>query len=512
MSDLKDNLGYLGNVFQQKLLWQLLTNQKFGENVIPYLDSKYFDDGYFKRLIILIKNYLEKNRKVPSIKNSSIHEVINEINIDETERETLLAVIKKIETWESDVLRGAIPFDGNIVQEKIYEFIKQQEFKSLGTYIVERVKDGKIDDSFNSDVDEKIKLINKVGIRDERGIDPFTNIDSNLDDDYREVIPTGISKIDELMGGGLGKKELGLILAAPGTGKSTILTKIANTAINHKKNVLQIIFEDTYKEIIRKHYSIWSEVPLSDFKDSKELIKKKVLQVQTNPNLGKLVLVRFPEEGVTIPSIKRWIIEFQIETGIIFDEIVLDYIDCVESDRRMKDKLDEEMRVIKSMIVLLDELDIPGWSAVQSNRSGAVSEFINSSQIAGNFKRTHKVHFFMSISKTPEQRRHGRANVQILKSRFASDGQQFEDIIFDNNKMSIIITDKPQKNYQGGTGHTFTQEIKPDDFSINIDLLKQLDEFSDVTIVENKKIESEIIENLNDEEEYDPLKEALANI
>lgn len=47
----------------------------------------------------------------------------------------------------------------------------------------------------------------------------------------------------------------------------------------------------------------------------------------------------------------------------------------------------------------------------------------------------------MSVAKTQEQKRAGLANIQILKARFAGDGQQFEDAIFDNDSMRIEIRD-----------------------------------------------------------------------
>jgi hypothetical protein len=443
-SDIKDNVGYLGNTFQLKTLWQVLTDVKFAENTLPYLESSYFDDGHFKRIVTLLRDYFDRHARPASIKNGSAEEIINEVKLDDVEKDVLKQIVGKISAWELGVIKGEIPHDGEIIQKKIYKFIKQQKYKNLGDYIQTRVKEGKTDDDFITDIEEEIKKISVIGDTGDEGIDLFRNIDDVLADDYRETIPTGISKIDHLMNGGLGKGEMGLILAGPGTGKSTILTKIANTAINHGKNVLQIIFEDTYKDIIRKHYCVWSGVPLPEITDRKEFVREKVLDKQADLK-GRLVLIKFPEEGITVPFIERWIADYTKRTGIKFDLIVLDYIDCVESHKKHKEKLDDELKVIKSFIGLLDRLEVPGWSAVQSNREGATAQFIQSSQISGNFKKTHKVHFMMSIAKNPTQKAFGRANVQILKSRIGDDGLSYEDVMFDNKRMFIDIADKPFK-------------------------------------------------------------------
>lgn len=442
--DVKDNVGYLGNTYQLKAFWQILTDASFGETTLPYLESSYFDDGYFRRLISILKDYNEKNARVPSIKNGSVYEIINEVKLEETEKEVLTKITDKIVAWQDGVVKGEIPFDGDVIQQKIYRFIKQQEYKNLGDFIQGKVKVGKVDDEFVIETEDKIKRISAIGQKSSDGVDLFYNIDDVLREDYRETIPTGIEKIDILMHGGLGKGELGLILAAPGTGKSTVLSKIANTALNHGKNVLQIIFEDTEKDIIRKHFCVWSGIPLPEMSAKAPFVKEKVIEKQ-NELKSRLVLLKFSDEGITIPFIERWIMDYQKRTGVIFDLIVLDYIDCVESHKKYKDKLDEELRVIKSFISLIDRLDIPGWSAVQGNRDSVSAAFIQSDQISGNFKKTHKVHFMMSIAKTALQKTFGRANIQILKSRVGDDGNQYEDVIFDNKKMLIDISDKPFK-------------------------------------------------------------------
>ena len=53
-----------------------------------------------------------------------------------------------------------------------------------------------------------------------------------LIDDFRDPIPLGINGIDNILDGGLAKGEIGVFLAPTGVGKTTVLTKVANTAYN----------------------------------------------------------------------------------------------------------------------------------------------------------------------------------------------------------------------------------------------------------------------------------------
>jgi len=60
------NFGYLGNTFQIQLINQLIINKDFARSIIDVLDSKYFDNQYFKIIVQMIKEYYKKYESVPS--------------------------------------------------------------------------------------------------------------------------------------------------------------------------------------------------------------------------------------------------------------------------------------------------------------------------------------------------------------------------------------------------------------------------------------------------------------
>lgn len=438
-----DSLGYLGRTFQFKVLLELLTDVKFSENILPYLHSKYFDDDSFKRILIEIKNYTDAYGKVPSIRNGSIIESIKSKISDEIELTTILTLLEKLKSRDQKRNKpgNLVPDDGDIVQKQVWLFIKQQEYKNLGNFIIKNTISGQLDVVEN--IEEKIRDISKIGDNDDGGVNIFDDIDETLEMDYRNPISTGLGNdLDELMGGGLGNGEMGFILAALGTGKTTALTKIANHAHSIGKNVLQIFFEDNKKQIKRKHFTIWSGVPQSKIDDNIKIVKEIVLSKKEKLNQNRLVLVKFPQdENITIPYIKKWIINYQKLHGFKFDMVVLDYIDCVESHdkNRNNDSLGNELIVTKAFEAMLAELDIPGWTATQGNRNSIGSEVVTTNQMGGSIKKAQKSHFILSIARTDEQKERGFANLKILKSRFGRDGITFEDCIFDNDSLVIDV-------------------------------------------------------------------------
>jgi len=380
--------GYLGPEFQLKLMWQLLIEPEFAEKIISLLSVEYFDDPSMKKMFIIILQYFKDNEKVPNIPNQSINLAIQKYKShnDPIEEELLLAIINKIKLWNERVLNKDLLNDGDVIQRETFLFIKQQEYRKFSEFIQEKVKTGGIKSkNIIVEVEEKIKKIEDIGNDEDFGSQILEEIDDVLKDEFRETIPTGIGFLDEITGGGLGKGETGIILSPSGFGKSTMLTKIANTGINEGKNILQIIFEDTVPQVKRKHYAIWSKVPLTQFKGKKEVIKEKITTYFNENKPGQLVIKRFIEDETTIPQLKQWIIRYQKKFGIKFDEIILDYLDCIESHKKTNDVNESEKLIIKSFMSMGAELDIPCWTAVQSGRCVEINTIINLKNI-GNTK------------------------------------------------------------------------------------------------------------------------------
>lgn len=475
---------YLGPEFQQNLMWQLLVEPEFSEKTISNLSIDYFDDPILKRLFIFIKEYYKEYEKVPNLQNDTILLAINKYKAPNNiiEEESIFGIIEKIKILNNKVNNGEILHSGEAIQKETNYFIKQQEYRILGEFILDKAKSGdRNNKEIITEIEEKIEKIAHIGDEEDYGHDIFEGIETIFKKDSRDAIPTGIDVIDALSGGGLGRKEVGLILAPGGVGKSTTLTIIANTALAEGKKVLQIILEDTKEQIQRKHSTIWSGIKLSELEDKEEEAIKKVLEAHKNiRHGGKLIIKEFSQENTTIMTIRKWIIKYQKKVGYKFDIIVLDYLDCVDSHKKSFDKNDSELIVIKSFLAMAADFNIPCWSAIQGNRGSYSAEFLNVNEMGGSIKRFQKAHFVMSIAKPEELMDTNLANVRILKARFAKGGQSFKDSILDNDEMKIILNDDKYGNRYANAIPKFSDEkrIELDNKLIEIRLLEDMKNFT----------------------------------
>ena len=416
------NLGYLGYSFQIKLVKQLVEDHKFSESIISIVDPNYFDNEYMRLIVASLKDYYEKYETIPSYE--TIFNLIKTQVRREIARESAVELIKEVkESDNKDCLH---------TQDVAIKFCKQQELKKA-TQKIQKILDNGDFDRYE-ECEELVKRAITVGTEKDEGVDMFHAIEDVLSDDFRNPIPTGLVGIDNLMGGGLSKGELGVILAAFGVGKTTIMTRMANTAYLDGKNVVQIFFEDNVKVIQRKHLTCFTGIDLNELGDRREEVQEIIPRFQNQE--GNLILKKMSSDGTTVPHIKQYLRKL-ISSGIKPDIVFLDYIDCVQPTKQFKDEFSCEGNVMRQFETMLSELDIAGWTAVQGNRSAIGADLVEANMMGGSIKKGQIGHFILSVAKTLDQKEEGRATLAVLKSRFGRDGVVFTDIVFDNGTLNI---------------------------------------------------------------------------
>jgi replicative DNA helicase len=420
------DFSYLGDTYQIKLIAQILSDRKFANSILDIVSPNYFKDPALKTIVAAIKDAKhldEVNLDIPSLEIRLYDEIKSEMVLKQITRQ-----LRKIE--ESDLN------DSLKIQEIAMNFCKYKEVKKTIEEISKIIDRGDINDYH--ECESKLRKALEHGDMKDDGMDIFDNIKDVLIDDFRKPIPTGIKGLDEIMDGGLSKTELGVILAPFGVGKTTMMTKLANTAVNMGYKVLQIFFEDNSKVIQRKHLSCWSNYDLNSLSLHKDEIFEMISKMDADMKAkkGGLKLKKFASDGTTIPVIRQYIRKLTAQ-GFKPDMVLLDYIDCVEPSKKFDDINAGEGSVMRQYESMLSELDIAGWTAVQGNRTSIGADVVHANQMGGSIKKGQIGHFIVSIAKTLDQKENGTATMAILKSRFGKDGVVFENIRFDNASIQI---------------------------------------------------------------------------
>lgn len=424
------NFGYLGFSFQQSLIKAIVEDKKYGETIIDVLESKFFDNNSFKFIMENIKELYKNYSKIPDY-NTLAQKIMAEGGNKDSSK-VHVDTLEAIKDNESQT---------EYVKDTALNFCKQQNLKRELKNVNSIIESGEFE-AYNK-IEEIIQKALQVGISNDEATDVFHDIEAALEKDFRLPIATGIVGVDEVLKGGLGIGELGIVLAPTGTGKTTLLTKFANTAYNLGYNVVQIFFEDNPGNIKRKHFTIWTDIAPDDQPENKEEVTRKVMEAQERSK-GSIKLLKLASDNVTVSEIKNKLRKMNSENGYQVDLLILDYVDCISSDKSTNgEEWKGEGSVMRSLESMTGEFNMAIWTATQGNRESISSEVVTGDQMGGSIKKAQIAHVILSIGKTLEQKEHNLATLTLLKSRIGKDGIIWQNCKFDNR---LLIIDTESQN------------------------------------------------------------------
>lgn len=436
------NFGVMGVEYQMSLLKIIIEDKKFAETIIDVIEPTYFENNSFKFIMANLKEYYKSYNTFPS------YDVLKQKIQSENSSDTVLrSNIDTIDRIKDHTLAGG---DINFTKEKAYNFCKQQVLKKALKEVETITGSGEFEEYHK--IEKIIQKALQVGVTNDELQDVFDNIGDALKSDSRHPIPTGINGLDNCLKGGLGKGELGVVLAPTGTGKTTLLTKITNTAYNTGFNVVQIFFEDNINNIKKKHYTIWTGISPDDQIENPEETMKLVEEAQTR-STGQIKLLKLPSDSVTISEIKSKLRKLMAD-GFRIDLLTLDYVDCITPERSSYgEEWKGEGSIMRALEAMTSEFDIAIWTATQGNRESISSEVVTTDQMGGSIKKAQIGHVVVSIAKTLEQKEHNLATLTLLKSRVGRDG-----VIFSNAKFNNEYLDIDTDNHTTLLGHKENKE------------------------------------------------------
>lgn len=429
--------GKLGQQFQQALIKSIIEEPKYGEQIIEVLESKYFDNNSFKYIVTNIKEFTETFRRIPNyedLKRKIIAENTNNDTAGRIHTDTLIGIQELTESVVGETY----------VKDIALKFCKQQDLRKTLKRVNDIIEKGDFE-SYDK-ITEMIQTSLQVGASDDDIVDMVDDLDFALDMTPRVPIPTGIDGLDDILEGGIGRGELGMILAPTGVGKSTILSKFANTAANTGHNVVQIFFEDTVQQIKQKHMTVYSGLSAKEQllnEENKQYAIEKSKEITLNENFGTLKFIKMQNGNTTVADIKRKLLKLQSQ-GLRIDLVVLDYVDCLIAERGRG--FDEEWKgeggIIRQLDSLTSDLNFALWTASQGNRNSISADIVNIDDMGGSIKKAQTAHIILSIAKTLEQKENKRANMTLVKSRIGRDGVTFNNCLFDNEYMKFDVTEQ----------------------------------------------------------------------
>ena len=396
MTDRLSNFGY---TFQIKVITSLLTDKIFLQQISDILIPSYFESEANQWVVETILDYSREYKASPSLE-------VMKVKMVDIENDVL-------KTQIVDHLKDAWKYSGaddlEFIKEQAIEFCKNQEIKKAILDSVSLLKNGKYED-----IKAKIDTALKAGGDKDIGHDYMVDIDARYLESVRFPQETPWEIVNELTDGGLGKGELGVMVAPAGIGKSWALMNIGAHAVKKGKTVVHYTLELNAAYVGLRYDSVITGIANQNLKHYQDEVKEKLEGVD-----GDLIIKYYPTKTVSVLGIKSHI-EKCIMQGKHPDLIIVDYADLLRGHGQ--EKRHELEGIYEDLRGMAGEYEIPVWTASQANRSALEEDVIDASKIAESYGKVMVADFVISLSRKVTDKLAGTGRWHVIKNRFGPDG------------------------------------------------------------------------------------------
>lgn len=413
-----DTLSKYGQGFQSKVIGSFLTDDKFLSQIEDIASPKFFESEANKWIVGETLDYYNQYRKAPSMDVFKVK--ITSIDNDVL-KTTVVEQLRHVYTQIGNV-------DLEYIKDEFTDFCKNQNLKQVILSSVDLLQNGQYDK-----IKELVDKAMKVGGDADLGTDYIQDFDERTEEIDRFTVPTQWHSLNELMQGGLGPGELGVVVAPSGVGKTWILCALGAEAVRRGLSVVHYTLELQENYVGSRYDTLFTHIPSSEQQDKKEQIKNKISSLT-----GKLQIKYFPPKGISVKKVEQHI-DKMISIGNKPDLIIVDYADLLLSySNKVDSTYAEQGGVYIDLRGLSGELGIPVWTASQTNRTAIDSEVIEADKIADSYAKVMNADFIMSWSRKSKDKLNNTARAHVMKNRFGMDGITFP-CKMDTNKGIIEV-------------------------------------------------------------------------
>ena len=444
-----NGINQYGHEFQIKVLSSLLTHKEFLVNIHDIISEEYFENQAQKWAIKEVLRYYDKYHTTPSLD-------ILKVELLKIDNEVLQLSIKeqlKLAYVTSDD-------DLEYVQEEFTNFCKNQQLKKALMSSVDLLKAGDFD-GIRFIVDNALKAGQDKNI----GHEYIKDIEERYRENSRETVPTPWPKINQLLQGGLGNGDFGLIFGNPGGGKSWSLVSLGGHAVRLGYNVLHYTLELGEEYVGKRYDAFFTKIPVNKIDSHRDQVEELIPQLP-----GKLIIKEYPTGRASVSTIESHIAK-STSMGVKPDLVIIDYVDLLSSRKTNRERKDEIDDIYTSTKGLARQLDIPIWSVSQVNRAGANDNVIQGDKAAGSYDKIMITDFCMSLSRKKEDKVNNTGRFHLMKNRYGMDGITF-GIEADTSTGHFTIKDE---YIEGEESESFAPSSKSNKFDTDVDTFdKQL--------------------------------------
>lgn len=395
-----------GKGFQENLCHIILDDRPFADQMFEVLEDNFLELAYLRVFVKKIRQYKDKYGVHPS-KDAMKMIVRSGINNEQD------SVQKLIRDYYARVLSGELQVgEVDFIKDTALDFCKKQKLQEAMMKSIPLLESSSFEE-IAKNINEAIKL----GMSNDVGYDYMKDFEARFLEKSRDPVSTGWTALDGITKGGLGKGELGVVIAPTGAGKSMVLVHLGAQALKNGKNVVHYTLELGDTVVGTRYDSCITGYHLTGIRAFKEQIYDDLSTLE-----GKLIIKEYPTRSATIGTVKGHIEKLKMQ-GFEPDMIIVDYADLIrptgsarEEKRHQLETIYEELRGISQAAAC------PVWTASQTNRSALNAEVITMESISEAYNKCFVADFIISVSRTTADKETNGGRIFVAKNRNGPDG------------------------------------------------------------------------------------------
>ncbi len=402
--DFSDNI-------QRGILYFLKSDKDFYLQIVNLVKPDHFEYPSHARIFTTVRNYYEKYGKLPTDEF-----ILQDVKDKLGSRESVSDYDDEL-TYINGLDEATIS-NSEYMLDIVETFAKKEAMKSAIAESISLVQEDRMEE-----VEALVKEALLIHRDVDTGQDYFSDIhmrwDRTFNEEKKEKYKTVLPSLDRSLEGGLGKKELAMVVAPPGVGKSLYLVNQGVQAMMEGQKVLYVSLEMSEDKIAQRFDSVTTLVPQFKLKDpSSQLTVKERLEMFKERFPGSdLVIKEFPTGQASSNTVRNLLVQLQNYDEFSPDLVIIDYLELLRPVRDIDKEYQAQQRIAEEIRGVAMEFNILVWTATQTNRQGRMVTVITDAELGDSYGKIRTCDFAMSLNQSEEEFDNGVMRAYVMKSR-----------------------------------------------------------------------------------------------
>jgi replicative DNA helicase len=428
---------------QRGIIYLLKNNHDFFTQISPLVKSDYFEYPTHARIYDSILSHYNEYLMIPTDdfiiedirkeigdrgKISDYVDELEDINtLDPESVENKEYILDLIEDFaKKEALKGAI-------KDSIIH-LKNENYGAIETNIREALTVSRqvdVGQNYFSDVLDRFKRLYEVSSKE------------------RDVFKTMIPTLNGHIEGGLQRKEIAMVVAPPGVGKSLFLANQCIQSLMENRKVLYISLEMSEDRVAQRLDSISTITSQSKMKADPTylpVVKERIDHFRKTYADGALMIKELPSGSTTVHGIRALLSILRNHERFEPDVIIVDYIGLLKYSDKGAAKYEAMEQIVSDLRGLAQENNCVVWTATQTNRQGRNVRLITDSELGDSYGQVRPVDLAVSLNQTREEYENGEMRLYAMKVR---NGRAFFQVPLTINYTTLTIEEGKEDAEEG---------------------------------------------------------------